>query len=76
MLPSSLSRGTKLSWRLFALAPLVLSGCALPPVQVTCVIPTPPPELMAPAPPPGSFQDRLDRILEQTSTNSPATPTK
>ena len=59
-----------------ALSLCALSGCALPPVQVTCVMPKPPAELMQELPAPGSFTDRLDRILEQGSTASPAKPTK
>lgn len=67
-------QGSRPSWLLCAGALLGLSGCA--PVQVTCRYPAPPAEVMEPLPAPGSFQERLDRILDQISTPSPEKPTK
>jgi hypothetical protein len=62
------------NWLMSAIALLGLCGCA--PIQVTCKVPAPPEPLMEPAPAPGSFQDRLDAILDGISTTSPAKPTK
>jgi hypothetical protein len=59
---------------LSAVAPLGLSACA--PIELVCKYPAPPPEVMAPLPAPGSFQDRLDAILADPSTASPAKRTK
>lgn len=65
---------SKPSLRMSALGLLlaVLSGCA--PIQVTCKFPAPPEPLMVPPPAPGSFQDRLNSILDPYET-SPAKPT-
>ena len=51
------------------------SACVPTPVQVTCVFPPLPAELDKDPPPPGWFSRELDRILDQTSTPSPAAPT-
>ena len=65
--------GTRLNWLPCVVASLALSGCV---TEVVCRYPAPPAPLMEPAPPPESFQDRLDAILDRTSTGSPAKPTK
>jgi hypothetical protein len=61
------------NWLVCAIALLGLSGCA---TTVVCKVPAPPEPLMRELPPPGSFQDRLDRILVEGSTDSHAKPTK